>query len=186
MRKPIFVRDVTEPEQQALKRSLRATDSFVVRRCQIILGSARGERAPALARQLGCDDETVRDVIRAFNQSGLTVLTRRSKRPHTIVPAFSPGAAERLRAILHQSPRTFGKARSLWTLGVVAEVSYEQGLTASRVSGETVRTTLQRLGLSWTRAKHWITSPDPAYVRKKRSGAIDPVGQHSTGLGARL
>jgi len=170
MREPIFVRDVTEPEQQDLKRGLRAADSFVVRRCQIILGSARGERAPELARQLGCDDETVRDVIRAFNQSGLTVLTRRSKRPHTIVTAFSPDAAERLRAILHQSPRTFGKARSLWTLGLVAQVSCEQGLTATRVSGETVRTTLQRLDLSWTRAKHWITSPDPAYVRKKTHG----------------
>ena len=24
-----------------------------------------------------------------------------------------------------------------------------------------------RLGVGWKRAKHWITSPDPAYARKK-------------------
>jgi hypothetical protein len=46
-------------------------------------------------------------------------------------------------------------------------VSFEQGLTAERVSGETIRATLQRLGLRWKRAKRWITSPDPEYARKK-------------------
>jgi transposase len=68
---------------------------------------------------------------------------------------------------LHQSPRQFGKASSLWTLALAAEVSFEQGLTPERVSREAVRTALQRLGVGWKRAKHWITSPDPAYVQKK-------------------
>jgi hypothetical protein len=27
--------------------------------------------------------------------------------------------------------------------------------------------TVLRLGIGWKRAKHWITSPDPGYVRKK-------------------
>jgi transposase len=27
---------------------------------------------------------------------------------------------------------------------------------------------LRRLGVTWKRAKHWITSPDPAYARKKK------------------
>ena len=46
-------------------------------------------------------------------------------------------------------------------------MSCEEGLTPTRVSGETIRATLQRLGIRWQRAKHWITSPDPAYARKK-------------------
>ena len=33
--------------------------------------------------------------------------------------------------------------------------------------GQTVRATLARLGACWKRAKDWITSPDPAYARKK-------------------
>jgi transposase len=170
MQRPIFVRALSTTEQQALKQGLRATDGFVLRRCQIILASARGEWAPAIAHQVGCDDQTVREVITAFNQSGLSVLQRRSKRPHRITAAFSAADAERLRQLLHQSPRTFGKGSSVWTLALAAEVSFAQGLTAEHVSGETIRATLRRLGVKWTRAKHWITSPDPAYTRKKTRG----------------
>ena len=46
-------------------------------------------------------------------------------------------------------------------------MSFEQGLTPERVSGETIRATLRRLGMRWKRAKQWITSPDLAYARKK-------------------
>jgi hypothetical protein len=69
--------------------------------------------------------------------------------------------------MLHRSPREFGKPTSLWTLELAAEVSFEEGLTKERVSGETVRATLARLGVRWQRAKRWITSPDPEYSRKK-------------------
>jgi hypothetical protein len=50
---------------------------------------------------------------------------------------------------------------------LASQVSFEKGLTAELVSGETVRATLARLGVKWKRAKRWITSPDPAYARKK-------------------
>ena len=72
-----------------------------------------------------------------------------------------------MRALLHQSPRTFGKPTSVWTLEQAALVSFEQGLTPERVSGETIRAAVHRLGVGWKRAKRWLTSPDPAYARKK-------------------
>jgi hypothetical protein len=81
--------------------------------------------------------------------------------------AFDLAQGERLRALLHQSPRALGKPTSVWTLELAAAVSYEQGLTPEPVSGETIRATLQRLGIGWKRAKRWITSPDPEYARKK-------------------
>ena len=43
-----------------------------------------------------------------------------------------------------------------------------EGITARLVSDETIRQALKRLGVGWKRAKTWITSPDPAYLRKKR------------------
>ncbi len=73
-----------------------------------------------------------------------------------------------MRALLHQSPRQFGRERSLWTLNLVAEVCFEQGLTKALVSDETIRDALRRLGVRWKRARDWITSPDPEYARKKR------------------
>jgi transposase len=167
MRRPIFVRELTEDERKALEAGLRSDSAFVLRRSQIVLASSRGERAPAIAQALGCDDETVRDVIRAFNAQGIGVLERRSSRPHHIESAFSEEGAERLKGMLHESPRKYGKATSVWTLELAAQVSFEEGLTAYRVSDETVRTALLRLGVRWQRAKDWITSPDPAYARKK-------------------
>ena len=167
VRPPKFVREGTAEERAALVAGLRSPDAFVLRRCQIVLASARGERAPEIAAGLGCDDQTVLNAIAAFNARGVACLARGSPRAHRTYPAFAPERAERLRALLHQSPRTFGKPTSLWTLELAADVSFERGLTARRVTGETIRATLARLGVRWQRAKDWITSPDPEYARKK-------------------
>jgi transposase len=167
VRPPKFVRPLEDAEREALAAGLRSSDAFTLRRCQILLASARGERAPRIAAQLGCDDQTVLDAIAAFNTRGLACLRRGSHRPKTTHPAFTAAGAERLRALLHQRPRAFGRGTSVWTLELAAEVAFEQGLTATRVSGETIRATLARLGLTWRRAKRWITSPDPEYARKK-------------------
>jgi hypothetical protein len=75
--------------------------------------------------------------------------------------------AERLRALLHRSPRLFGQETGVWTLDRAAAVSHAQGITAERVSGETVRQALKRLGVGWRRAKTWISSPDPEYRREE-------------------
>ena len=69
--------------------------------------------------------------------------------------------------MLHQSPRTYGKDTSVWTLALAAQVAQQLGLTSRQVSIETIRLALKRLGVGWQRAKHWITSPDPDYARKK-------------------
>jgi hypothetical protein len=167
MKRPIFVRALSEAEREALGAGLRSPDAFVLRRCQILLASSRGRNAREIATDLGCDDQTARTAIAAFNAKGLACLARWSSRPHTIHPAFDAARADRLRALLHQSPRAFGQPTSVWTLPLAAEVSFAQGLTPERVSGETIRATLARLGVRWRRAKEWITSPDPAYARKK-------------------
>ena len=171
MKTPITIRALTEDERAQLQTGLRSKDGFVVRRCQMLLANAAGEYAQAIAARLGCDDETVRLVLKAFNARGLAVLQAGSRRPHQVQTAFPGDTAEQLKALLHESPRKFGKATSVWTLALAAEVSFAQGLTAHLVSDETIRNTLHRLGVSWRRAKHWITSPDPAYQRKK-SGVI--------------
>jgi hypothetical protein len=107
-------------------------------------------------------------VLHAFEREGLHArLTRGSSRPHTIHAKVDAVAAEQLRALLHRSPRTFGKPTGVWTMELAAEVSVAEGITPARVSGETIRQAILRLGVRWRRAKQWITSPDPAYARKK-------------------
>jgi transposase len=167
MKRPVFVRALRDAEREALVAGLRSPDAFVLRRCQVLLASSRGKIAREIAADLGCDDQTVRTAIGAFNARGLACLAHWSSRPHTIRPAFDAERAERLQAMLRRSPRSFGQPTSVWTLPLAAEVSFAQGLTEERVSGETIRATLTRLGVRWKRAKEWITSPDPAYSRKK-------------------
>lgn len=167
MKQPIFVRPLTDDERKQLEVGLRSSNAFVLRRCQILLASSRGEWPPKIAKNLGCNPQTVRNAIHDFNSSGLDCLNEGSSCPHTIHAAFQGDRLEKLRAMLHTSPRVFDKPTSLWTLELAAEVSFEQGLTPERVTGETIRATLDRLGIRWQRAKNWITSPDPEYSRKK-------------------
>jgi transposase len=166
MQASLFVRPPTDTEHQALAAGLRSADAFTLRRCLIILASARDERVPAIARALGCGEQAVRDAIHAFDQDGVAALAPGSSRPHTIHAAFDAAAVAQLRALLHRSPREFGHPTSLWTLELLAETAFREGLTATRVTGETIRATLARLGIRWRRAKTWITSPDPAYAQK--------------------
>lgn len=167
MRTPIFIRPVTEDEQRQIQAGLRSSNAFVLRRCQILLASARGERAPQIALQLGCDDQVVRNVIHGFNASGLDVLRQGSSRPHRLRTSFTEEGLEQLQNLLHRSPREFGKKRGTWTLELIAQVSFEQGIIAGPISDESVRRALKRLKTNWKRAKHWITSPDPQYLLKK-------------------
>ena len=161
------MRPLTDAERDAVESGLRSSDAFTLRRSQILAASARGEHVPRIARSLSCDEQTVRNAIHAFHARGVAALTQLPSRVHTDQVAFTPAAAEGLRALLHRSPRDFGHKTSLWTLDLAAEEAFRQGLTAERVAGETVRATLLRLGVRWLRAKRWITSPDPAYERKK-------------------
>jgi transposase len=165
--RPLSVRPLVDVERQVLQDSLRAADAFVLRRAQIVLASAAGERSGQIAPRVGFTTQGVRDVIHAFNARGLEVLRPGSHHPGVVSSTFDTPRALALRALLHQSPRLFDKPTSVWTLALAAEVAYEQGLTATRVSGVTIRNTLARMGVRWRRAKEWITSPDPEYVRKK-------------------
>jgi transposase len=167
MRPPIFVRDLGAVEREQVEAVLRTNEAFTLRRAQIVLASARGEWVPSIAEHLGCGEQPVRNAIHAFNVRGLEALSPGSSRPHTVHSVFDEAGVERLRALLHRSPRTFGKPTSVWTLELAAEVSFAEGLTAERVSDETIRQALRRLGIGWKRAKRWITSPDPAYARKR-------------------
>jgi transposase len=166
MRPPLYVRPLTEAEWAALSAGCRSSDSFTLRRCQILLASARAERAPDIARTLSCGDQTVRNAIHEFNAAGLASLQRESSRPKTVVPLFDRDRAEQLRALLHRSPRDFDHPTSVWTLELAAQTCATLGITPYQVSIETLRQALRQLGLTWRRAKHWITSPDPAYVKK--------------------
>ena len=170
MKAPLFVRELTAAERRQLEVGLRSHDAFTVRRCQILLASADGKRPSQIAAPLGCTAGTVRNAIGAFAIEGPACLRRKPSRAKTRQPVLTSTDGERLKALLHQSPRHFGKPQSTWSLKLLAEVACEQKLTPRVLSHEAMRQAVRRLKVGWKRAKRWITSPDPAYARKKSLG----------------
>jgi transposase len=153
-----------------LEAARHSSNVFRVHRAQIVLASARGQSAKPLAQFLGGSVQPVRNVLRAFNVGGVNGLAQRSNRPKSAKPTLDAAPGEPLRHLRHQSPRRFSKPTGLWTLALAAQVCHEHGLTERPRSDETIRRAMKRLGAHWKRAKHWITSPDPQYARKKQPG----------------
>ena len=170
MHKPLFVSPLTPEQRQHLHAGLRSKEAFTVRRCQVVLASADGLKPGQVAARLGCSAGTARNAVRAWNAEGPAALREKSSRPASAKPLLGPDREADLRALLHQSPRTFGKPRSTWTLALLADVCHARGWTDRPLSIEAIRHAVGRLGVSWKRAKHWLTSPDPAYARKKSRG----------------
>lgn len=107
MKRPIFVRPLTDAERRVVNIGLRSPDAFTLRRCQILLASARREQVPAL----GCDERTVRTAIHAFNAAGQSH-SPRLVAARTVHAAFDATGAARLPDVLHRRPRDFGHVTS--------------------------------------------------------------------------
>jgi transposase len=167
MQAPLCIRPLSAAEKHELEIGLRSRDAFTLRRSQILLASARGYASSQSAAYLGCRDQPVRNALHAFHNEGLGCLSAKSSAPKRVQAVWSKERDDELRALLHHSPRLFGKPRSTWTLQLLAEVCFEQGLTSRELSDEALRHTLARLDINGKRAKHWMTSPDPHYARKK-------------------
>lgn len=182
MHTPLVIRPLPADERALLTRGLRSAEAFTVRRGHILLARAEGQHTTTMAQPLRGHDQTGRHALHAFNQRGVAALRPQAARPHRTPTVCEAEGQERLRALLHQSPRTVGKPTSRWTLALAAEVSVAHGLPPRQVSGETMRQALNQLGVRWKRATHWITRPDPADVRKKqrRARLIRLIQPHPT------
>ena len=187
MRPPIFVRTLTDDERQALEQGLRSESTpsscAAARSCW---PAPAASVPPASRRTWVSTTRRCSTRCTPSTPSDWPACRRSPRRAHRTRLVFSPEQAERLRALLQRSPRDFGKPDSLWTLEWAAEVSVAEGIVPTRVSGETIRQTVLRLGLSWKRAKHWITSPDPGYARKRAARPPDCCGEPAPRLGAGL
>ena len=171
MKLPIFVRKLTEKERESLQAGLRSKDAFVMRRCQILLASVRGNSPPKIAQSLGCASQTVRNAIRAFNEN-LDALIAGSSTPNRVHAAFDANSAERLRGMLHRSPREFGYETSLWTLG-----RWPPSRRVSPKRGSRGRLCAPPSGVFWAYAGSGPNAgsppPTPSTNEKKASEASD-------------
>lgn len=170
--RPIYVGRLTEEETTILKTGLRSPSAFTVRRCQILLKSARWQTASQIAKQLDCSDQTVRDAIAAYHREGVECIGEKSHARPDQEPTINEAGCARLKEIIRLSPRTFDFQTSVWTRPLLAQVLCQEGYTHQPVSPSAITAALKRADIAWRRAKQWVRSPDPHYQRRKKDEII--------------
>jgi transposase len=165
--RPLFIRELSSQEKKVLQKGLHSSEAFTVRRSQILLSSAQGRTPRHIAKELHLSDQCVRNAIHAFNKQGPSCLEEKSHARHDNQSAFDKSGLEHLREIIRLSPRTFGHEASIWTLELLAKSCWEKRVTSRPVNSQNVGRALRQIGIRWSRAKHWIHSPDEHYGIKK-------------------
>jgi transposase len=181
------VRELTVEERKEIERlaHARAAPARSVERARIILAAARGERVPAIARQLRLGADTVRLWLKRFNARGLEGLrdAPRAGRPVTYPPEQ---VGEAIAAALTK-PDALGQPFGSWTLDrLEVYLNEAKGIPIKRSRIDEI---LLAEGLRWRTQEGWFGE---RAGREKREGAtadedksIDPAFAQKRGRSSR-
>ena len=161
----IRVRPITREESETLDRWQRSDDIVRYRRARILRLSEAKWKCPVIAQALGLHEETVREVITAFNEGGIPAITPRPRsggRP----PSYTEEVAQEAENLVRQAPPAEG-GRATWTLATLAQAIAARFDHIRMMSHEAVRRLLSMRGVAYRRAKKWLTSPDSLYGLRK-------------------
>jgi transposase len=161
MAEPVRARRLTDEEGRRLTQIVRRGrgNPIRVRRATIIMASASGTPVAAIARLVAADEDTVRDVIHAFNERGLAALDPRwaGGRPRLISDddiAFIVTTAT-------TRPGALGVPFTHWSLRKLATHlarNHDRRITIGR---ERLRQILREHRVSFQRTRTWKESTDP-------------------------
>jgi transposase len=161
MAEPVRARRPTDEEgrrlQQIVRRGTHGTVRY--RRALIIMASASGTTLVAIARLVAADEDTVRDVIHAFNEKGLAALDPRwaGGRPRRITDndiAFIITTAK-------TRPGKLGRPFTCWSLRKLAAYLTVNGTRTVPIARERLRVVLHEHQISFQRTRTWKDSKDP-------------------------
>ncbi len=128
-------------------------------RAMIIMASASGTPAPAIARLVAADEDTVRDVIHLFNEKGLAALDPQwaGGRPRLI----SNDDVEFIVAAATTRPEKLGLPFTHWSLRKLAAYLATNPARVVRTGRERLRQILHARRISFQRTRTWKESADP-------------------------
>ena len=143
----------------------RGSGSVVTwRRAQMVLLSAQGMGAAAIAKVAFTSEDRVRDVIRNFNADGFASLYPRYRGGRA--PKFTLGQRREIKKIAKSRPVEHDLPFSTWSLSKLGEFLVAEGVVDD-ISHEGLRVLLREEGVTFQRLKTWKTSKDPHYAVKK-------------------
>lgn len=153
---------------------------------KMIVRSWEGARTTAIAAELHCHAQTVRERIQAFNERGLQGLGMRpggGRKPRltelerstilALVKQPPPGKPGYARTGEFEAADERGEAPAEWTLDTLTAAARARGIQVARSQ---VRCIFRREGLRWRRTHPWATSTDADFVPKgRRSSRSTPT-----------
>jgi transposase len=157
----VRVRRLTDQEGQKLQQIVRrgSTSSVRYRRAMMLLASAGGNRVPVIAQLVQADEDTVRDVIHRFNESGLACLDPQwaGGRPRLL----SDDDEDFVIQTATTRPTKLGQPFTRWSIRKLASYLRKVHGRVIRIGREALRCLLARRGVTFQRTKTWKESPDP-------------------------
>lgn len=161
MAEPVRARRLSDEEGRRLQQIVRRGKhgSIRVRRAMIILASASGTPVPAIARLVAADQDTVRDVIHAFNRTGLDALDPRwaGGRPRRISDEDQAFIIETAKT----RPEKLGRPFTHWSVRKLADYLADNPVRTVTIGRERLRQLLRRNKISFQRTRTWKESTDP-------------------------
>ena len=166
MTERLRVREIDDDEGGRLVRIVRRGSGSVVtwRRAQMVLLSAQGMDAAAIAKVAFTSEDRFRDVIRNFNADGFGSLYPKYRGGHP--PKFTLPQRREIKKIAKSKPVEHDLPFSTWSLAKLADFLVAEGVVDD-ISHEGLRVLLRREGVSFQRVKTWKASKDPRYAEKK-------------------
>ena len=148
MAERVHVREISNEEGNRLLRIVRRSSGSVVtwRRAQMVLLSAQGMDAAAIAEVAFTSADRVRDVLHNFNTDGFASLQPKYSggRP----PKFDPGQRAAITQIALARPADHGLPFSTWSLSKLADYLVARGVVDD-ISHEGLRMLLGEQGVSF-------------------------------------
>src|SRR5215212_1163747 len=146
-----------------------------IRRARIVVASWEGGSTKAVAAEVGCHPQTVREWLHRFNSDGVDGLGDRpgagrpprlteEERSRIVAMARTrhpPGRLTRQSDGALDADQEGGPAH--WTLDSLSEALHAEDITVGRSQ---IRRILLAEGVRWRRTRSWATSNDPDFVPK--------------------
>jgi transposase len=161
----LYVRELTAAEGRRLQEIVRRDANRIkVRRAQVVLASAQGSKAPAIARRLYFSPQHVRTILKAFNAEGLDALVPKygGGRP----PEFSEEQQSLIVEAALCPPDLLGWPFRRWSLEKLRDHLVREKIVTT-ISRETLRQMLKARKVRLQRTKTWKECNDPQLRSKK-------------------
>jgi putative transposase len=150
-------------EERKMLLSAVQREAPTARRANIVLLAAKGWSYRQIREAVFASFDLIAKCLAGFLQGGVAAILGKQPEPTRKVPAWLKRVS---RWLSNRTPQDFGFFRSRWSCGLLAEtLAWETGI---RLSAETVRRGLKRLGWVWRRPRPVVGPTDPEYDAKVR------------------